>query len=180
MKQDAPEPSKLKHGDLIWPKTPNQFIPYTSEPVGEYEADRIKWEQDKAKFILSVDPSIATQYEKALAGWLKELDYDDFREAYIGEQQATVLGSLGLPIPYVGHVGIISVEEGNPWVVEAVRGIGVQKIKYTVWINERSNADVWQYRFDGFSSSNIDHIVDCAIENLNKRSAAHIFFYHSE
>jgi hypothetical protein len=93
---------------LIWPKTPNQFIPYTSEPAGEYKTDQTAWEQDKADFISSVEHSNSTSYEKALAAWLKELDYDDFREAYIGEQQATVLETLGLPIPYVGHVGIIS------------------------------------------------------------------------
>ena len=168
MKQDAPEPSELKHGDLIWPKTLDQFIPYTSEPFGDYTSDQEKWEREKTIFISSIENSDATTYEKILADWLKELDYDQFREDYIGEQQTQVLGTLGLPIPYVGHVGIISVQEGKPWVIEAVWEIGVQKIPYADWLIERSDADVWQYRLDHFNSSSIGKIVDCANDQLEK------------
>ena len=168
MKQDAPNPSKLKHGDLIWPKTPNQFIPYTSEPFGNYISDQEKWEEEKVAFISSIENSDATTYEKALANWLKELDYAQFREIYIGEKQDQLLGTLELPIPYVGHVGIISVQDGEPWVVEAIWGIGVQNIQYTDWLTERSDADVWQYRFDSFSSSCTEEIVNCAKAQLDK------------
>lgn len=166
--QSLPDINSLEHGDLIWPKTPGQFIPYSSEPLGDYSSDAENWNRQKANYISAVGDSKSSSYEKLAAEWLEELSYEEFRDSYIGQAQDEILGTLGLPAPYVGHVGIISIENGVPWVVEAVLGKGVQKIRYQDWLEERSNADVWLGRFKKISLANKRKIVDLAKSQLEK------------
>ena len=107
-------------------------------------------------------------YEQLAAKWLAGLNYNQFRNIYIGNAQDKRLVTLGLPAPYVGHVGIISIKSGIKWVVEAVKGKGVQKISYQDWLKERKNADVWLGRFKKLSTENKELIVDRASRQLGK------------
>lgn len=164
----VPDESTLEHGDLIWPRTPGQFIPYSPLPSGDYTADKQSWNLEKTAYISLVRASKADRYEQIAADWLAELNYEQFREIYIGEAQDERLSAFGLPAPYVGHVAIILIEKEIRWVVEAVKGKGVRKIRYTNWLAERSDADVWLGRFVKLSSADKGLIVDQAGRQLGK------------
>ena len=165
--RSIPDEKLLKHGDLIWPRSPNQFILYRLEPTGDNSVDRKTWEKDKKAYIANTKNSGSSTYEKAAAEWLQEISYDQFRYSYFGTAQDEHQEMFGLPAPYTGHVGIISIEKGKAWVVEAVQG-GVQIIPYKDWLAERKSADVWVGRLKKIKSSDLKRIVKVAKKQIGK------------
>jgi hypothetical protein len=59
--------------------------------------------------------------------------YEEFVSCYLGDpfRSAATFGLGGLN---VGHVGIIEITDGKPFVVEAMWGSGVQRLSYTDWL----------------------------------------------
>lgn len=70
---------------------------------------------------------------------IRRLSFGEFYAAYVGtaipNEPMVLQFGLGL---YVGHVGIIEVDQGkNKWVIEALGGKGVIKQRYEDWISGR-------------------------------------------
>jgi Permuted papain-like amidase enzyme, YaeF/YiiX, C92 family len=142
-----PNPTTFQSGDLVWPKKPGAFVPYKYALNTSAELDAANWYAERGAFLarLSRDPKYFTAQDMAE---FKSLDFREFYARYVGDQKPGIPGaySTGGGI-YVGHVGVIEVDESNvPWVIEALLANGVVRSRYDQWIAARPGEIVWQGR----------------------------------
>ena len=139
-----PNPELFNSGDLLWPKKPGSFVPYSQQSDVGPQRDAQIWQSEKQKFL-----SDASQGRSGLsADQLREierLDYREFLARYEGDQKPDQPGvySSGAGL-YVGHVAIIDVgTNGDPEVIEALWGSGVVRHSYKSWLAGRPGELVW-------------------------------------
>ena len=144
-KRSRPNPAAFKTGDLIWPRKPNQYVPYDTQPTGSFAKDKAEWEREKRTFLERVSKDgTASDYERAVAAGLEAMTFERFHARYIGEGGDGELSAQGW-LPYVGHVAMVFFKEDKPWVVEAIPG-KVRTIAYEDWLKERGDEYVWHGR----------------------------------
>jgi len=161
-----PDPLTFRSGDLVWPKADNQIVYYLVG--GPQEA---LWLEQRDAFVARVDsdPQASAQ-DKALADQVRDWRYADFASFPPPghEIQANLIR------PWVGHVGIIDLRGGQPWVVDAtpsrkLGGVegrsGVADQTYEDWLADDSHlqSHVWHGRLPAASAAQATAIVACAM-----------------
>jgi hypothetical protein len=139
-----PDETLLEGGDFIFPKKPGDYIPYIDrgEQLSTFTEDEAEWNEGKRKFLATVKekfPYLSDQDIEAI----RRLSFAEFYAAYAGSvvsNEPHLQRGFSL---YVGHVGIIQVNGGKKWVIEALGGKGVIKQSYGDWLSGRPNALVW-------------------------------------
>jgi hypothetical protein len=166
--QYQPDPSTFEAGDLLWPKPPGKVVPYRSGTQADLREERNHWITEKEIFI-SEAPAKAPHLAPQEIEKLRELTFDQFYEIYAADRNPSGAGTFGLPDGvYVGHVGLIDLEGGTPWVVEALWGSGVVRMTYDEWLQGRSNELVWHGRLRGYDTADRGKTVAEAKNHLGK------------
>lgn len=167
MRQPRPDPATFQTGDVIWPRQPWIFIPYNSRPAGGYDPDKAGWEQDKQEFLERVKQNPrAAENDRAVAAQLEAMSYEEFRARFLSgteEEEVTAAGWL----PWIGHVAMIQVRDGTPWVVESTFG-GVRHLTYEDWLKERGKSLIWHGRVKGVDEAGRARMAEEAIKQLKK------------
>lgn len=149
-----PAVSTLQSGDFVWPKQPNQYVPFNSGASLSYAEEKAIWLSERKAFVAKVraNPS-STQEERQFVSDLEFLDFSEFVKLYQADLNpgSPQEFSGGVSPLYVGHVGVVIVEDGKVEIIEAVLGIGVQRISYSDWLAGRPDAWVWHGRISGKS-----------------------------
>lgn len=137
------DPKQFQSGDFLWPKKPGVFVPYDAGPPRAPDADEAKWNEERDRFIANVATK-APYFTPAQIQNMRNLSYREFYARYAGAgQRKSATYSSGGPI-YVGHVGIVEIDEtGVPWVIEALSDRGVIRHTYADWAAERTGDLVW-------------------------------------
>jgi cell wall-associated NlpC family hydrolase len=150
-----PDPNTFQTGDLIWPKIPSQFIPFIEQADVTSEIRRQEWEQQRDALLedLYKEPALSLRRKRV----------EDELSLLL---HPAVHSSGDLPI-YSGHVGMIFMEDGNPWVVEAVLD-KVRTIRYKDWLEERPDADVWHARLKNVSAPRRAEVAAEALKENGK------------
>lgn len=165
----TPPPQLLQAGDLIWPKPPDVFIPYLVQVPEGSTGNPAQWEHEKDHYLASLaakptlSPTERTRYKT-----LQEMSYSDFAEQYFAPLPIRDSSLSRGGIVYVGHVGIIQIENTQPIVVEAMSGIGVQQVPYTTWIGSRPGQLFWVSRLKDISSEKRAAIATAAEHYLGR------------
>ena len=153
-KTSLPPPSAgdLVHGDLLWPKGKHAIIPYfwnneTSVTENQLAAEKADWEVGQARFRAEGKPDSLTQGEFE---YLASLTFERFRARYGLEPHgvgpgAALLGGL----VSVGHVAIVEVLRGEPFIIEALMKQGVVRRPYESWAKDHARDLVWWGRLKG-------------------------------
>jgi hypothetical protein len=147
-----PDPKLLQSGDFLWPKKPGVFVPYDAGPPRAPDADEAKWNEERNHFLASIQTK-APYFTPAQIKRMRKLTYREFYARYSGAAQTKFSTySVGGPI-YVGHVGIVEVDEaGVPWVIEALWARGVIRHTYAEWTAERADEVAWLGRLTKLSA----------------------------
>ena len=120
-----PDPSEFQSGDFVWPKKPGVIVPYSAAyapdmrqvPTDFY--DRQKFETEKRAYLEQVAKS-DRDFTASREDRFNRLSFEAFAKQYQGSQTLNV-ESLGTgSIVYVGHVAILEIWDGKPFVIEAV------------------------------------------------------------
>jgi len=180
-----PDPAEFKDGDIIWPKKPGTMVPYfTAGDTGVYEDSKKRWEDEKEKFIQSIrDNPNVSDYERKAAEQLEKTSFEEFMALYFGEGadwrayafnyhgDSTELRQYGFDFPlpiHIGHVGMIFIKNGVPWVVDAVLP-WVRIVSYADWLKQYQGASVWHGRFKNLNpENNYEEIVKKACEQKDR------------
>lgn len=137
----------------MWPKKPGVIVPYSAAyapdmrqvPTDFYE--RQKFEAEKSAYLeqtVESDPYFTVSEENQFT----RLSFEAFAKQYHGSQNLNA-ESLGTgAIVYVGHVAILEICDGKPFVIEAVSGKGVVRQSYENWLASRPGEDVWHGRVE--------------------------------
>lgn len=151
-----PDPATFESGDLVWPKKPGIIVPYSASYAPEMRQvptdfyDEQKFETEKSAYVKQAaqsDPDFTATDEDQL----NRLDFEAFAKQYHGSQ---ILNkeSLGTgSIVYVGHVAILEIWDGKPFVIEAVSGKGVIRQPYENWLSSRPGEEIWHGRVEDLS-----------------------------
>ncbi|MFJ7353069.1 YiiX/YebB-like N1pC/P60 family cysteine hydrolase [Phyllobacterium sp. NPDC097923] len=107
--------------------------------------DRQKFETEKRAYLEHVAKSdrnfTASQEDR-----FNRLSFEAFAKQYQGSQTLNV-ESLGTgSIVYVGHVAVLEIWDGKPFVIEAVSSRGVVRQPYENWLASRPGEEVWHGR----------------------------------
>jgi Permuted papain-like amidase enzyme, YaeF/YiiX, C92 family len=157
-KPTGPNPETFESGDLVWPKKPGVFVPYLDESVTVSKANERQiaedekqiWLREKTEFIARArNKQTATWFTSEQLDALEKMSFEEFYARYVGGQEPGLLGVYPKGAVYVGHVGVILVDEKNvPWVIEALLHRGVVKSRYEDWRKSRPEEDVWLGRVE--------------------------------
>jgi hypothetical protein len=164
-----PAAELLQAGDLIWPKKPGEFIPYNSRP-GEAEAsDASRWRAEKKAYLkrLESNPNPSPE-EKKRYSELENMTYKEFAARYLGGRIPGEADTYGLAGIEVGHVGIIEIRDGKPFVVEAMWGPGVQRLSYADWVQKRPGEIFWIGRLKEVPPEKRAAVAEKAAEQIGK------------
>ncbi|HVR12074.1 MAG TPA: YiiX/YebB-like N1pC/P60 family cysteine hydrolase [Thermoanaerobaculia bacterium] len=148
---DVPPASTLETGDFLWPKLPNRVVPYDSRPGAAAAADRQRWEEERRAELARLEhlPALTPQ-EKERYRILSSLTYDAFLGLYLSDRPEGTVTPLGdLAVVATGHVAIVDVRQGVPYVIEAIpyQGhLGVRDLTYRAWLAGRPGEKVWHAR----------------------------------
>ncbi|UGX85126.1 YiiX/YebB-like N1pC/P60 family cysteine hydrolase [Phyllobacterium meliloti] len=161
-----PDPATFEQGDFIWPKKPGVLVPYSTSYITEMKLvptdfyDEPTWVAEKKLYLERQASDPASQLSATDRTRLAELSFAEFAAEYAGIESVDVedLGTdtkieefaLGT-IVYVGHVGIIEIEGGKPFVIEAISGKGVIRHSYADWLSSRPGEEVWHGRIKNLS-----------------------------
>jgi hypothetical protein len=162
-----PDPAVFETGDLLWKKQPLVFIPYDARPSATYESDKEDWEREKQAFLDRArnNPQVS-EFDRSTAARLESLSFEAFRSQYLGgtdEEHVTAAGW----IPWIGHVAMILVRDGQPWVVEATVP-KVRVIAYAEWLKHQGKALIWHGRLKGLDAAARAKPVEEALKQVNK------------
>jgi permuted papain-like amidase YaeF/Yiix C92 family enzyme len=168
--QDRPDPTTFETGDLVWPKAQGVYVPYRSNVYADFSTDRVTWETEKEAFLKQVDDKAAYLLPNQIEE-VRELTFERFYEKYTGDravQNSVPLGTGGGV--YVGHVGMIDMDSATqePWVIEAIAGSGVLRVKYSEWLLSRSGELVWHGRLKDYINERRSQVVAEAINHLSQ------------
>jgi hypothetical protein len=150
----APAPELLEAGDLIWPKPPGAIVPYRSQLGEATEHDSAQWEKEKKDYLAELDRKTnRTPEERERYKALEKMTYAEFVAIYLRDLPPGKAAASGLGgVLSVGHVGIIQIENGIPFVVEAMITPGVRRISYSDWVKERRGELIWLGRLKNTSA----------------------------
>lgn len=170
---DRPSPGTLQAGDLLWPKPKGKIVPYegkAADPANE----RSLWDNEKNEFIDKYlnAPNVSAE-EMEAARQLYQMNYEAFRSRYLADEEPgeeKPFFSIG-PF-YVGHVALVFLKDGAPWIVEAVRP-KVRTISYDAWLQEPGADTVWHGRIVGEKA---DRRLSVAQEGLKYKDREYAFF----
>jgi hypothetical protein len=159
----------LQAGDLIWPKKPGAFIPYNSRPGEADASDASRWLAEKNAYLkrLEGNPNTSPE-EKERYSALKNMTYKEFAARYLGGRNPDNPDMFGLPGIEVGHVGIIEIRDGIPFVVEAMWGSGVQRLSYADWVEKRPGELFWVGRLKEVPAKTRAKVAERAAEQIGK------------
>jgi hypothetical protein len=164
-----PRAELFEAGDLVWPKKPGTFVPYSQSADATPDADGRIWEREKAEFLARSERG-ASQLTNDELRELRSLDYREFVARYHGNQKpgepGVYSGGGGL---YVGHVGIIDMAaSGEPFVVEALWDRGVERRSYPDWIAGRPGEAVWLGRLRDRSPNERASVAREAVKHVGR------------
>jgi permuted papain-like amidase YaeF/Yiix C92 family enzyme len=148
-KPTVPDVASLQSGDFVLPRKPDAWVPYIDRGNGQSTPaeDELEWNAGKEKFLATVKDRFSYFSDQDIET-IRRLSFAEFYAAYVGtpvpSEPMVLQFGLGL---YVGHVGIIEVDQSkNKWVIEALGGKGVIKQRYEDWINGRPGQWIWAGR----------------------------------
>jgi uncharacterized protein YycO len=147
-----PNTATFESGDLLWPKTPDQWVPYSSKAgTTDREQDRARWEREKARFLKELEaiPN-PTAEDNELYKRISALTFEEFVSSYLNDNSSVTQLSSRAQF-YVGHVALLDLSTGTPEVIEALDDKNVRKTSYANWLVERSSADIWHGRLSNVS-----------------------------
>jgi hypothetical protein len=163
-----PEPQLLQTGDLIWPKKAGAIVPYNSSPGDANDNDAANWRKEKEAYLnkirLEPDPS---PEDKVRYSALEKMSYEQFINVYLNDSSPGQAATFGTGLPSVGHVGIVQVTDGQPYVLEAVPG-HVQRTAYVDWLQAHKDELVWVGRLKDVSPEKRAAIADLAAKQVGK------------
>lgn len=185
--QERPDPRTFESGDLVWPKKSGSFVPYsgTSKDNAMVDAEELtedEWTAQKFEFIRearlspSSDP-IERAYQLQIAASVEATTYTKFFNDYAGGVRPEDFQTYGAGrLLYVGHVGIIEVDEAErkPYVIEAVYGKTlngtslVQRVAYDQWLSARGEILVWHSRLRDLDSDKRAAVAKVARGQIGK------------
>jgi uncharacterized protein YycO len=167
---DAPPPPELlQAGDLLWPKVPGVWVPYSSKPGTEQESEGAEWNRERDAYLAALHAkSETTDDEKARYRAISQLDYSSFKVMYLADSDPNQVTNFGASVVYVGHVGIVDIVDGKRWVYEALMGTGVRKILYSDWLIDRKGELVWLGRVKDASAAQRAKIATTALQYIDK------------
>jgi len=167
---DGPPPaSMLQSGDLLWPKVAGVWVPYSSQPGTETESAEKVWTQERDAYLkeLLEKPKLTDQ-ERQRYEELQTLDYPTFKKMYLNDLERKALTEYSGSVAYVGHVGIVDVIDGTPWVYEAVMGLGVRRISYADWLTSRKGELVWLGRLNKATAAQRSKVASTALQFIGQ------------
>jgi len=165
-----PDPATFQPGDFVWPKKPGAYVPYNAGADRQLLDDQAKWTADRERAIdrLVRSKTLSTSEQQRL-DLLRRMNFREFLAVYEGDQKPGVPGDYSSNGLYVGHVGIVDLDDaGKPWVIEAVIPEGVRRISYADWIRGRSDQVVWLGRIRDIQASQLRAIPVEAAKYLGK------------
>jgi hypothetical protein len=156
-----PLPEELKDGDLVWPKLPGAFIPYSYMGADSAPLDETEWEAGKRAYLAATP---VTMDNVDLINQLDSLTYARFRANYLAGKVEGQLIPYGYgPDSMVGHVAIVRLaEDGTPWMVEAIPAPGVHSVTYEDWKNARPGEIAWHGRIMNLAVEQRRAVADAA------------------
>jgi hypothetical protein len=165
----APAPELLQAGDLIWPKKPGTIVPYDSRPGQAENSDAARWQKEKEAYLdqLRKKPEPSPEEKERYAA-LQKMTYEEFTGYYLSDRISGQPATYGLGNLDVGHVGIIEITNGTPFVVEAMIGYGVRRLSYADWLRGRPGELFWVGRLKGVPSEKRAAVSAKAAEQLGK------------
>ncbi len=155
-----PDPKTLKSGDLVWPKKPGAYVPYLDTSRRDPKEEERRWVADRDRFVTHAS-TVAPYLSAADIERLRKLSFREFYAQYAGDQIPDTPGvySSGGGI-YVGHVGIIDIDQSSkPWVIEALGNVGVVRHSYEDWLKGRPDEVVWLGRVRDHSETDLARIA---------------------
>lgn len=165
----APPAAILQAGDLVWPKKPGAIVPYNSRPGEADQSDEARWRREKEVCLEQIrrnpDPSAE---EKERFRVLQKMTYKGFLAYYLADRNPGEISEFGIGNVAVGHVGIIEIADGKPFVVEAMVGPGVQRLSYADWVQQRPEELIWVGRLIGVDPDKRAAVAEKAVEQLGK------------
>jgi hypothetical protein len=163
----GPSPTLLQAGDLIWTKKPHEIIAYDLKP-GNSEQIAARWRQEKQLYLEQLrSKQKLTQEESEINTLLEHMTYSSFASHYF-EGVPPGEGSQFGAGPPVGHVGIIQITDGSPFVVEALPDPGVRRISYSAWLHEHTGDLFWLARLKDVSANKRALVAQKAAEQVQK------------
>ena len=142
-----PDPSTFQTGDFLWPKVPGAIVPYDSRPGKADAKVKAQWNAERLAYLARIKVASQTDEElKRRYELLSSMTYEQFLITYLAGngQSKDPIGDRGNLI-YTGHVAIIEVVDGTPWVIDAVPPT-LQRITYADWLAGRQDENVWHGR----------------------------------
>ena len=165
----APPPETLQAGDLIWPKPANAVVPYLVQLHEGSTGNPTQWQTEKDRYLasLAARPTLSP-LERERYNALQRMTYSDFARQYFAPLPNQDSNLRGVQIFFVGHVGIIQIENGVPFVIEAMIGFGVQKVPYKTWIGSRPRQLFWVSRLNQTTAARRAAVAAVAEHYLGK------------
>jgi cell wall-associated NlpC family hydrolase len=174
-----PHPQQFRTGDLVWVKRDDQFIAFTEPHAAQHAPASVK---------------ASAQAALEHAGWTA-LQRHEIASWQPDPWTADI---------WVGHIGIVHMLQGQPWVIDAtpsrhqphVEGLpaptnlpGVAIQTYAAWLSDSDHtaSHVWHGRVKGLSTVQAQQTIAFARSHLGKAYrfvpwgfASHQLFYCSE
>jgi hypothetical protein len=166
----TPPPAELlQAGDLIWPKKPGVIVPYDSRPGQAENSDAVRWQKEKEAYLdrLRSKPEPSPEEKERYAA-LQKMTYGEFTGYYLSDRIPSEPATYGLGNLDVGHIGIIEIKDGTPFVVEAMIGYGVRRLSYVDWLRDRPGELFWVGRLKDVPREKRVAVAAMAAEQLGK------------
>jgi hypothetical protein len=165
----SPAAELLQAGDLIWLKKPGAIVPYYSKPGEADKGDAVRWQKEKKAYLgLIIGKSSPSPEEEERYSALQKMTYEEFVSYYLGDRIPGQPATYGLGDISVGHVGIIEISDGRPFVVEAMWGPGVQRLSYADWVQKRPGEIFWLGRLKEVPPEKRAAVAEWAVEQIGK------------
>jgi len=172
--EKQPDPALFQNGDFVWPKNPADYVPYVARPEPQrpdQEAlDEALWETERKEYLRSLSgQSKLDPLDEERKSLLEKMTFREFLDRYESNRQRGETTKTQIRRLYVGHVGILEIDaEHRPWVIEAVWKVGVRRIAYSQWIEQRKDDWVWLGRLNERSAEDRDKISAEASKYLGR------------
>jgi cell wall-associated NlpC family hydrolase len=162
-----PNPQHFRTGDLVWVKRDDQFIAFT--------------DRDGAMHAKTTADAAQANVEAGKRQALAHSTWTAAERQHIAQWQPDPLHAD----IWVGHVGIIHIHMGQPWVVDAtpdrhqpnlsgqiapMNPQGVAAQTYAAWLSDtgHTQSHVWHGRVKGLSDAQAETTIDYARSHIGK------------
>ncbi len=144
-------------------------MPYNSRPGKADDSDAVRWRKEKEDYLnqLRSNPDPSPE-EKERYATLQKMTYEEFVSYYLADRIPGQPATFGLGFIEVGHVGIIEITDGRPFVVEAMWGSGVQRLSYPDWLQKRPGELFWVGRLKDVSPEKRTAVAERAAQQIGK------------